>query len=402
MNFGELDKKVVIEKIISSSDFLFIQDIDGVCVPLVKNPLERKINMRYVIDVSKIQNNFFVLTCGEHEGYRGVNRLIEKSLNSKSAPKKEGLYLPGLAACGAEYQNQFGVIDFPGVSDKEIKFLKSIPKLISPKLKIMIKKLFPNLSEAEIKEQINSSIFDTRFSPTLNLNKLLDIGSSNHIRIEIQKEAHKLMQEILLKSKEYNLDDSFFLHISPNLGLDKEQEIIKLASEKDLGTTDIQFLLKGAYKDSGLLVLLNKFIYNKYGQSPFGENFNFRNSPKTLKEKIELCKKNISPKHMPLIIGVGDTITSQENKTTHEWDRGGSDRSFLTLIQELGKAFQKENQIIYVDSSSGEVYRPSTRKDGLQGITDKADILKFNLVFRDGPKEYMEWFSQLCSYKKKT
>ena len=46
---------------------------------------------------------------------------------------------------------------------------------------------------------------------------------------------------------------------------------------------------------------------------------------------------------MPTIIGVGDTITSNKDKKSNQILRGGSDRGFLTLIQNLGKKYRKEN-----------------------------------------------------------
>ena len=45
---------------------------------------------------------FAVLTNGEHEGRRGVNRLVEQALGDRS-PQAEG-YLPGLAAGGVRFR----------------------------------------------------------------------------------------------------------------------------------------------------------------------------------------------------------------------------------------------------------------------------------------------------------
>ena len=81
---------------------------------------------------------------------------------------------------------------------------------------------------------------------------------------------------------------------------------------------------------------------------------------------------------MPTIIGIGDTVTSQKN-TNNSYSRGGSDRSFLEFIQLLGKEFESNNKIIFVDSSSGEVCRPSTKISGLEGISDDDDNLKFDI-----------------------
>ena len=97
------------------------------------------------------------------------------------------------------------------------------------------------------------------------------------------------------------------------------------------------------------------------------------------------------------IVGVGDTVTSKKTNGKNNYLRGGSDRSFLELIQILGDEFGIKNKIIFVDSSSGEVERPSTKKTGLKGISDLYDNLKFDLVFQNGPKEYISWFVELAN-----
>ena len=77
-------KEEVIDTILNEENILIVQDLDGVCIPLVQDPLKREINKDYVKNVSRLRENFAVLTCGEHEGRRGVNRLVEKALNSKT------------------------------------------------------------------------------------------------------------------------------------------------------------------------------------------------------------------------------------------------------------------------------------------------------------------------------
>jgi len=76
----------------------------------------------------------------------------------------------------------------------------------------------------------------------------------------IQISFEKMMNEIILKGESEGLKNSFFLHISPNLGNKNGRETIKLSSQDDIGSTDIQLLIKGAVKDSGVLFLLNKYI----------------------------------------------------------------------------------------------------------------------------------------------
>ena len=388
------------KKIINSKNILFIQDIDGVCIPLVKDPMTRKLESRFIFAVKNLEKEFFVLTCGEHEGPRGVNRIIERSLKSIDQPKEKGLYLRGLAACGVEYQDNNGKISFEGVSKEEVDFLAKVPDLMRPSFEQIVKKIFPNIDQEEINSHASKSICKTMFSPTINFNSLFDlVRDDSEKRIIIQKSFEDMMNEIINKAKAQGLKNSFFLHISPNLGSKDGNEIIKLSSKNDIGSTDIQLLIKGAVKDSGVLFLLNKFIYDKTGKAPFGRNFNFRDSPKSIKDKVNFCKKHIKSKDMPTIIGIGDTVTSQKN--TNGYSRGGSDRSFLEFIQLLGKEFDSNNKIIFVDSSSGEVYRPSTKVSGLNGISDDDDNLKFDMIFQNGPKEYINWFIAFAKNRSK-
>ena len=390
------------EQIISSENILFIQDIDGVCIPLVKDPLTRKLESKYILAAKALAEEFFVLTCGEHEGKRGVNRIIERSFKSTTEPRNKKLYLRGLAACGVEYQENNGEVSFEGVSKSELEFLSKVPSLIKPEFESIVKNIFPNLDQKSINFHASKSICETRFSPTINFNSLFDlVKNDSNKRKLIQKSFERMMNEILYKAECEGLKNSFFLHISPNLGNKNDNEIIKFSTENDIGSTDIQLLIKGALKDSGVLFLLNKFIEHKTGEAPFGRNFNFKNSPKSIKENIDLCKKNIKLDDMPLIIGVGDTVTSEKNIGSKSFSRGGSDRSFLEFIQILGNEFGINNKIIFVDSSSGEVDRPSTKKSGLKGISDLEDNLIFDIVFKNGTAEYINWFIEISKKRSK-
>ena len=49
------------KKILSSKNILFIQDIDGVCIPLVKDPMTRKLDKEYIFAAKKLDKEFFVL-----------------------------------------------------------------------------------------------------------------------------------------------------------------------------------------------------------------------------------------------------------------------------------------------------------------------------------------------------
>ncbi len=393
MNNFNLDFEKII---INSKNILFIQDIDGVCIELVKDPMTRKLESKFIFAVKNLEKEFFVLTCGEHEGPRGVNRIVERSLKSIDQPKEKGLYLRGLAACGVEYQDSNGNISFEGVSKEEMDFLAKVPDLIRPNFEKIVRNIFPNIDQEEINSHASKSICKTRFSPTINFNSLFDlVKDDSEKRKIIQKSFKDMMNDIIYKAKAQGLINSFFLHISPNLGIKDGNEIIKLSNKNDIGSTDIQLLIKGAVKDSGVLFLLNKFIFDTTGKAPFGRNFNFRDSPKSIIEKVNFCKKYIKSKDMPTIIGIGDTVTSQKN-TNNGYSRGGSDRSFLEFIQLLGEEFESNNKIIFVDSSSGEVCRPSTKITGLEGISDDQDNLKFDMVFQGGPKEYISWFIEFA------
>jgi len=98
-----------------------------------------------------------------------------------------------------------------------------------------------------------------------------------------------------------------------------------------------------------------------------------------------------------MLIGVGDTVTSEKDNKSKSWLRGGSDRGFLTLIQKLGEIYKKDNQVIFVNSSNDEVLRPRVNGSDMTGISDPNDELKFNMVINDGPEEYIEWFKQLAN-----
>ena len=391
-------KEEVISTIIKEENILIVQDLDGVCIPLVQDPLKREINKEYVKDVARLREKFAVLTCGEHEGRRGVNRLVEKALNSKTTAKERGFYLPGLAACGVEFQDRYSNLCYPGLQDNEIKFLAKVPKLMRSMLTNELKEFLPNISNDLRNNFINVAVCDTRFTPTLNFNEILSYVKNDYVKIKyLQLIMVKIMNNLIEESKDYGLDNSFYLHLMPNLGLKNGREIMKYATQNEFGTTDIQFIIKGAIKEAGLLFLLNKYISNKTGVYPFGENFNVRNAPKTLNKLIDLCKSKIPSDQMPLLIGVGDTVTSVKDNKDNSWLRGGSDRGFLTLIQRLGESYKKENQVVFVNSSNDQVLRPRVNGIDMKGISDPNDDLKFDLVINDGPKEYIEWFKQLAS-----
>ena len=391
-------KEEVINTIINEQNILIVQDLDGVCIPLVQDPLQREINKEYVKDVSRLREKFAVLTCGEHEGKRGVNRLVEKALDSKTTAKENGFYLPGLAACGVEYQDRFSNLSYPGLKDNEINFLAEVPKMMRSMLTNELKKFLPNLSNEKRNKLIDVAVCDTRFTPTLNFNEIFSYVKNDFQKVkDLQLIMRKIMNDLLEESKNFGLDNSFYLHLMPNLGIRDGREIMKYSTQNEFGTTDIQFIIKGAIKEAGLLFLLNKYIANKTGVYPFGENFNVRNAPKTHAQLIKLCRDKIPHEQMPLLVGVGDTVTSVKDNKDNSWLRGGSDRGFLTLIQRLGESYKKDNQVVFVNSCNEQVLRPRINGTDMKGVSDPNDDLKFNMIINDGPKEYIEWFKQLAS-----
>ena len=391
-------KEEVIKTILNEQNILIVQDLDGVCIPLVQDPLQRELNKDYVKDVSRLREKFAVLTCGEHEGKRGVNRLVEKALDSKTTAKENGFYLPGLAACGVEYQDRFSNLSYPGLKDNEINFLAEVPNMMRSMLTNELKKFLPNLSNEKRNKLIDVAVCDTRFTPTLNFNEIFSYVKNDFQKVkDLQLIMGKIMNDLLEVSKSFGLDNSFYLHLMPNLGIRDGREIMKYSTQNEFGTTDIQFIIKGAIKEAGLLFLLNKYIANKTGVYPFGENFNVRNAPKTPAQLIKLCRDKIPHEQMPLLVGVGDTVTSVKDNKDNSWLRGGSDRGFLTLIQRLGESYKKDNQVVFVNSCNDQVLRPRIHGSDMKGVSDPNDDLNFNMIINDGPKEYIEWFKQLAT-----
>ena len=70
----------LLQELTGAEDLLIVQDLDGVCMQLVKDPLTRRMDPSYVDAVAAMDGQFAVLTNGEHEGRRGVNRLVEQAL----------------------------------------------------------------------------------------------------------------------------------------------------------------------------------------------------------------------------------------------------------------------------------------------------------------------------------
>ena len=76
----------LLQELTAAEDLLIVQDLDGVCMQLVKDPLTRRMDAAYVEAVAAMDGAFAVLTNGEHEGRRGVNRLVEQALGDPDLP----------------------------------------------------------------------------------------------------------------------------------------------------------------------------------------------------------------------------------------------------------------------------------------------------------------------------
>ncbi len=369
---------------------------------LVKDPLNREIDRAYVEAVPAYDGHFFVLTNGEHIGKRGINNIVAKALGQDVGD----LHLPGLAAGGVQWQNRSGQLTHPGVSDAELKFLKSVPKRIETTLREFLSTVDHDLLPEEVDHCIKASVLDNVASPTANLNTFYEKLSNPVLYQQIQEKMQLLTEQLLAETAAQGLGDSFFVHYAPNLGRDDNgNEVLWWANETTSGTTDFQFMLRGAIKEAGVLALLNRYYFKKIGVHPLGIGFNARQAPRTMEDMLALIKQDFDPAHMPLIIGVGDTVTSQAVETDNGlmFKRGGSDRNFLQLIQNIGEVFDSGNLVAYVDSSGGELKNRRAiqveTRNGIPTVTqgpgdprDTSDPLRLNVVFPGGHTQYCQLF----------
>ena len=262
--------------------------------------------------------------------------------------------------------------------------------------------LLPDVGMEELAAIAKAAVLDTQVSPTVNLNGIFALVPDDVTGQQtLQTMLSELMHQLLAEAVNQGLEDSFFLHVAPNLGRDEQgHERIKPAASGDVGTTDIQFMLTGSIKEAGLLVLLNQHIQRRWGEAPFGDAFNVRTAPHAPDELLALVKDRIPAERMPLLVGVGDTVTSTASVDGTGWMRGGSDRGFLNLLQDLGAWCGQSNRVVLVDSSHGEVDRPSHADGSLQGITDPEDPLRIDALMPDGPEQYVAWFRQLSERRR--
>ncbi len=400
-----LDHAAFARTLATTENLLIIQDLDGVCMGLVNDPLNRRISPDYVSATQAFGPHFYVLTNGEHTGKRGVNGIIEKAFEAV-APAG---YLPGLAAGGVQWQHRDGSVSHPGVSEAELAFLKQVPAQMEACLRDFFKDLFqaqpaPALQQ-DLDRYIAATVLDNIASPTANLNSLYPaLAEDNDTFVALQKRLRTLLESLLTQATDQGLEDSFFIHYAPNLGRDAEgSEIVWFAQPGESGTTDFQFMLRGAIKEAGVLALLNHYLFQRTGSYPLGKSFSARQAPHSLTELVDLAKAKFDPALMPMIVGVGDTVTAQEKDG--DVKRGGSDRNFLQLIQNLNDVFDSGNLTVYVDSSGGELKNRKplqlVTENGVRRVVsgpgDAADPLRLNVAFPGGHREYCAFFGTVAA-----
>ncbi|MEO0852400.1 MAG: glucosylglycerol 3-phosphatase, partial [Cyanobacteria bacterium J06648_11] len=289
----------------TTENLLVIQDLDGVCMGLVKDPLTRQISPRYVEAIRAFDGHFFVLTNGEHSGKRGVNAIVERAFSDPSIVRENGLYLPGLGAGGVQWQDRFGAVDYPGVSEAERAFLATVPDRIRRALAEFVDARPDSLDKDTAARCIESSVLDNAVSPTANLNTLYAAWRDRpELYAELQKYVLEFTRSLEREAAEKGLSESFFVHLAPNLGRDETgREIVRWATDRDSGTTDFQFMLQGAIKEAGVVAILNRYYFQRTGTYPLGETFNARQAPQTHRELLELVAENFAAEHMPTLVG---------------------------------------------------------------------------------------------------
>ncbi len=411
-----LDHASALTALAATPEVLIIQDLDGVCMPLARDPLTRRLEARYLEAARKLDGHFYVLTNGEHIGRRGVNGIVERTLGNAAKAREQGLYLPGLGAGGVQLQDRFARVTHPGVSDAELAFLAEIPELARTFLSIRLAAPPFTLLVEEIPKLVDAVVLDNPASPTLNLNRLHHrLGERIDLYALLQQDAVRFMDRQLQRAAARGLGDSFFVHYAPNLGRDASgEERLKPADAVHAGTTDFQFMLRGAVKEAGVLVLLNQYYRQRTGSAPLGDDFSARSAPRELEAQRALARRHFDPALMPRIVGVGDTVIS-ETPDGGSPQRGGSDRGFLRLVQALGADFGRDNLVCYVDSSGGEVRRAGIDAEllaqatdhedprlwqALAGISDAEDPLRLDLIFTGGHQQYIDFFCALADQRR--
>lgn len=404
-----LEHDAFVQTLATTENLLIIQDLDGVCMGLVNDPITRQISPNYVKATKAFDPHFYVLTNGEHTGRRGVNKLVERAFKAETATlQAQNSYLPGLAAGGVQWQPRNGQCAHPGVSDAELSFLQQVPQHIQDCLRDFFKvHPCPEALAQNFDSYLATATLENMASPSANLNSLYPLlAEDTETYVALQKTLKAMFEGLLEKAIAQGLEDSFFIHYAPNLGREESgKEIVWFGDGQQSGTTDFQFMLRGAIKEAGVLALLNHYTFQRTGQHPLGETFNARQASSDLETLVSRVIDAFDPALMPTIVGVGDTVTSQQQGDRVK--RGGSDRNFLQLIQALNQPFEKGNLTVYVDSSGGEldnrVPLALAEKNGvtqvIKGPGDAQDPLRLNVAFPGGYKQYCQVFETAARHR---
>lgn len=402
-----LDHAAWVDLLATTDNLLIIQDLDGVCMELVKDPLDRAIELDYVKATQAFKGHFYVLTNGEHTGKRGVNSIVERALGGADLAQAGRYYLPGLAAGGVQWQTRVGEVSHPGVSEAELAFLAAVPEKMGAHLRQFLQRRLRDSDGFNLEQAIQATVLDNIASPTTNLNTLHNLlHDQREVYTDLQYAMQTLVDDLLRDAARQGLEGSFFVHYAPNHGRGPDgKEIIWFGQGDESGTTDFQFMLRGAIKEAGVLALLNRYYAERTGDFPLGEDFSVRQAPHSHAELLKLVEQNFDPALMPTLVGVGDTVTSVVVMEDGEpvAKRGGSDRNFLHLIQAIGQQFDRGNVVTYIDSSGGQLKnRKALKLEERHGTTvvtegpgddrDHDDPLVLNVVFPGGYRQYSEAF----------
>jgi glucosylglycerol 3-phosphatase len=191
-----LDHDRWIDRLASTANLLIIQDLDGVCMGLVNDPLTRKIDLAYVKATAAFEGHFYVLTNGEHIGRRGVNGIVDQAWDGAAAPAL-GRYLPGLAAGGVQWQDRQGSVFHPGVTEAELAFLEQVPLRIRRALAAFAQDQDLSMGAEKLEHCIQASVLDNVASPTANLNTFHQaIGGDRATYVALQNAMARLMKAL--------------------------------------------------------------------------------------------------------------------------------------------------------------------------------------------------------------
>ena len=183
-----LDHAAFCRTLSQTENLLIIQDLDGVCMELVQDPLTRNLYPNYIQATTAFAGHFYVLTNGEHIGRRGVQGIVERTFGDIEQVKRDGLYLPGLAGGGVQWQDRQGNVSHPGVSNEELAFLAAVPQRIETALRQFFKQYPDVLSPNDLEQGIRASVLDNLVSPTANLNTLANqLRDHADIYLDLQK-----------------------------------------------------------------------------------------------------------------------------------------------------------------------------------------------------------------------